>query len=131
MGFLIWGGTKARVENLPSLSCRLLILGLLFSPVPSTAADPLRRPSEVIPPGETLVDEIRWDPPAWMFFLPTMSAGELTIHFQHDTRLDGRTVHQIKARAVSTGFFPKLTGVTFDHSFESIVDADRFCSLRI
>ena len=84
-----------------------------------------------MPLGETLVFEIRWDPPAWMFFLPTISAGELTIQFQHEARLDGKAVHQITARAVSSGFFPKLTGVSVDDSFESFVEASQFCSLKM
>jgi hypothetical protein len=66
-----------------------------------------------------------------MFFLPTMSAGELTIQFQHEARLDGKAVYQIAARAVSSGFFPKLTGVDVDDSFESIVDPRGFCSVRM
>jgi len=66
-----------------------------------------------------------------MFFLPTISAGELTVQFQHEARLDGKAVHRIAARAISSGFFPKLTGIAVDDSFESIVDAGRFCSLRM
>ena len=109
----------------------MLVLVLSLSPLLTAAASNLRPPAEVIPPGETLVYEIRWDPPAWMFFLPTISAGELTIQFQHDARLDGKAVHRIAARAVSSGFFPKLTGVTVDDSFESIVDPRGFCSLKM
>ena len=124
---------SCRGEALPSSSFRfaLLVLVLSLSPLLTAAASNLRPPAEVIPPGETLVYEIRWDPPAWMFFLPTISAGELTIQFQHDARLDGKAVHRIVARAISSGFFPKLTGVTVDDSFESIVDPRGFGSLRM
>jgi hypothetical protein len=66
-----------------------------------------------------------------MFFLPTISAGELTIEFQHDAGLEGKAAHRIMARAISSGFFPKLTGVAVDDSFESYVDASHFCSLRM
>jgi hypothetical protein len=109
----------------------LLISVLSFSPLPAAAAKRLQSPSEVISPGETLVYEIRWDPPAWMFFLPTISAGELTIHFEHESRANGKAAHRITARAVSSGFFPRVTGISVDDSFESIVDADQFCSLRM
>jgi hypothetical protein len=105
----------------------LLVLSTAFVASASTP----RLPSEVIPPGETLVYEIRWDPPAWMFFLPTISAGELTVQFHHDAQVDGKAVHRIAARAVSSGFFPKLTGVTVDDSFESLVATDTFCSERM
>jgi len=109
----------------------LLVLVLAVSPDFAAPANNLRPVSEVIPPGEVLVYEIRWDPPAWMFFLPTISAGELTIHFQHEARLEGKTVHRIAARALSSGFFPKITGISVDDSFESMVDESGFCSLRM
>lgn len=130
---LFWGVLKSRIENLPSCSCplALLVLLLAFPPRLEAAANKPRPPSEVIPPGETLVFEIRWDPPAWMFFLPTISAGELTVQFKHQAVLDGKPVHQITAHALSSGFFPKLTGVTVDDTFESFVHADRFCSLKM
>ena len=128
---MTWEDTKSRAKNRVLSSYRLALPVLVFSLSPLLAADNLRSPSEVIPPGETLVFEIRWDPPAWMFFLPTISAGELTIQFQHEARLDGKAVHQITARAISSGFFPKLTGVTVDDSFESFVDANQFCSLKM
>jgi len=124
---------KSRGEALPPSSFRiaLLVLVLAVSPHFAAAASNLRPASEVIPPGEVLVYEIRWDPPAWMFFLPTISAGELTIHFQHEARLEGKTVHRIAARALSSGFFPKITGISVDDSFESMVDESGFCSLRM
>jgi Protein of unknown function (DUF3108) len=124
---------KSRGEALPpsSFQIALLVLVLAVSPHFAAAASSLRPASEVIPPGEVLVYEIRWDPPAWMFFLPTISAGELTIHFQHEARLEGKTVHGIAARAISSGFFPKLTGISVDDSFESVVDANGFCSLKM
>jgi hypothetical protein len=109
----------------------LLVLVLLISPFPAVAASNLRPASEVIPSGEVLVYEIRWDPPAWMFFLPTISAGELTVQFQHEAQLEGKTVHRIAARALSSGFFPKVTGISVDDSFESLVDANGFCSLKM
>ncbi|MCI0422510.1 MAG: DUF3108 domain-containing protein, partial [Acidobacteria bacterium] len=123
---------KSRGDNLLLPSRWFGFLLLLLSVLPRAAAtEALRLPSEVIPPGETLVYEIRWDPPAWMFFMPTISAGELTVRFQDQARLDGKPVHQITARAISSGFFPKLTGVAVDDSFESVVDAAKFCSLKM
>jgi hypothetical protein len=123
---------KSRIGPSSRFRLALGFLLLSFSPVvPLASAETLRPPSEVIPPGETLVFEIRWDPPSWMFFLPTISAGELTIQFQHDARLEGKASHRIMARVISTGFFPKLTGVTVDDSFESFVDANQFCSLKM
>jgi hypothetical protein len=124
---------ESRAEKLQSSNYQyaLLVLVLLLSPRLAAAANSRRSPSEVIPPGETLIYEVRWDPPAWMFFLPTISAGELTLQFKHQAVLDGKPVHQITARAISSGFLPKLTGVTVDDTFESFVQADQFCSLKM
>lgn len=94
-------------------------------------AETLKRPAEVMPSGETLIYEIRWDPPAWMFFLPTISAGELTVQFHGQMNLDGKPVYKITARALSSGFFPKLTGIAVDDSFESIIEASEFCSCKM
>lgn len=90
-----------------------------------------RKPHEVFPQGETLVYEVRWDPPAWLFFLPTISAGEMTLTFQNHTDIAGQPAFKISARAISSGFLPKLTGVEVDDSFESIVDAREFCSCKM
>ena len=83
---------SCRGEALPPSSFRfaLLVLVLSLSPLLTAAASNLRPPAEVIPPGETSVTRSDGIPPAWMFFLPTISAGELTIQFQHDARLTAR-----------------------------------------
>ena len=130
---MICGDTRSRLENLPipRFLSVFLIFSLLFLRVGIAVPNQLRPPSAVIPPGETLVYEIRWDPPPWMFFLPTISAGELTVQFKHQVVLDGKAVHQISARAVSSGLLPKLTGVSVDDSFESFVSAERFCSVKM
>ena len=87
-------------------------------------------PSEVIASGETLVYEVRWDPPAWLFFLPTISAGELTLKFENQEDNQGKPAFRITADAVSSGVLPKLTGITVKDHFESLVAAEEFCSNR-
>ncbi|MYC81019.1 MAG: DUF3108 domain-containing protein [Acidobacteria bacterium] len=90
----------------------------------------LRSPSEVIPGGETLVYEVRWDPPAWLFFIPTISAGEMTLKFEKGVDDGGRPIFRITADAVSAGVLPRLTGITVKDHFESLVAAEGFCSNR-
>ncbi len=107
------------------------LASLLVCMATAVRAEALRPPLEVMPPGETLIYEVRWDPPAWLFFLPTISAGDLTIQFHGQTEFDGKPVYRITARAVSSGFFPKLTGINVDDFFESIVDATEFCSCKM
>ena len=106
----------------------VLILGnLATSQVYSEA---LRRPSEVIPIGETLIYEVRWDPPAWLFFFPAINAGEMTLKFEGVVDYQGRPAFKITADAVSSGFLPKLTGITVKDYFESLVATEEFCSSR-
>ncbi|MFN8009677.1 MAG: DUF3108 domain-containing protein, partial [Terriglobia bacterium] len=38
---------------------------------------------------------------------------------------------QLTATAISSGFFPRLAGLTVNDSFESLVDPEKFCSLRL
>ena len=93
-------------------------------------ASDLPTPSEVIPAGETLVYEVRWDPPAWLFFIPTISAGEMTLKFEKGVDDRGRPIFRITADAVSAGILPRLTGITVKDHFESLVAAEGFCSNR-
>jgi hypothetical protein len=97
----------------------------------ASSATATKKPVEVFPEGETLVYEVRWDPPGWMFFLPTITAGEMTVQFQNHGEHEGNPAYRITARAVSSGFLPKLTGITVDDSFESIVEASEFCSRQM
>ena len=90
----------------------------------------LRNPSEVIPGGETLIYEVRWDPPAWLFFIPTISAGEMTLKFEKGVDDQGRPIFRITADAVSSGVLPRLMGITVKDHFESLVAAEEFCSNR-
>ena len=103
---------------------------LAFSGSSRLHSSSLPNPSEVIPGGETLVYEVRWDPPAWLFFIPTISAGELTLKFEERADDQGRTVFRITADAVSAGILPRLTGITVKDHFESLVAAEGFCSNR-
>jgi hypothetical protein len=117
-----------------STTIGLVMLGLiLFAQFHSlsSATTTVKKATEVFPEGETLVYDVRWDPPGWMFFLPTIGAGEMTVQFQNHGKHEGKPAYKITLRAVSSGFLPKLTGITVDDSFESIVDAGEFCSRRM
>lgn len=118
---------RPKTSGIHDLWCACLVVAILLQPVFPAP----RRPTEVFPEGETLVYEVRWDPPAWMFFLPTISAGEMTLRFQDHGSHEGRPAYRISARAISSGFLPKLTGVVVDDSFESVVDAQEFCSCQM
>jgi Protein of unknown function (DUF3108) len=100
--------------------------------IPCLAQTGTLKPSPALfPVGETLVYEVRWDPPAWMFFLPTIDAGEMTLKFHGRLTYNGDPAFKITADAISSGFLPKITGVSVRDYFESIVDAREFCSFKM
>ncbi|MCH2695094.1 MAG: DUF3108 domain-containing protein [Acidobacteriia bacterium] len=108
----------------------LAILCTIFFYSESLHASLSKNPSDVIPKGETLVYEVRWNPPFWMFFLPTISAGEMMLKFHNSIDYKGEKAFRITAEAVSSGFLPKLTGFTVKNYYESLVNTERFCSTR-
>jgi len=92
---------------------------------------PGKNSRDFFPTGETLVYEVQWDPPGWFFFVPTITAGELTFVFEGPTQHKGAPAFKLTASAVSSGFFPKMAGATITDSFESIVAAPEFCSVQM
>lgn len=105
----------------------LLAVHFLVNPDESLS----RKFKTVAPAGETLVYEVRWEPPLWMFFVPPITAGDIILHFEEQFMYEDKTAHRITATAVSSGFFPRLSGITVNDSFESVVDAEKFCSLKM
>jgi hypothetical protein len=90
------------------------------------------RVRDVIPDGEMLVYEVRWNPPGWMFFVPTIKAGEMTLRFEYLKSGVGELLgYRISAKAVSSGLLPKVTGISIEDSFESLVSGVAFCSTRM
>jgi Protein of unknown function (DUF3108) len=97
----------------------------------SLQADALADPREIFPPGEKLVYQVRWNPPAWMFFLPALTAGELTFQVDPSSLDGGRPAWRITAEAVSSGTLPAITGISVKDHFESLIDPQDFCSLQM
>lgn len=91
----------------------------------------LADPAVVFPPGESLVYEVKWDPPSWMFFLPTLSAGQMTLRCQNHFQYQDRPAYLFSVDAISSGFLSRLTGLTVNDYFESMVEVQNFCSLRM
>jgi hypothetical protein len=113
---------------------RLWILFALLLAVnisPSSLENLSRNSNERFPAGETLIYEVQWEPPPWMFFFPSITAGDITLHWDEHVVHSELTTQRITATAVSSGFFPRLTGITVNDSFESVIDAEKFCSLQM
>jgi hypothetical protein len=125
---LYWPAPGLRRRFLPLSFCFFL-----FAPVVrgESVGESLADPAIVFPPGESLTYEVKWDPPVWMFFLPTMSAGQMTLQCQKHFQFQDQSAFLFSANAFSSGFLPKLTGLTVNDYFESIVEAKNFCSMRM
>ena len=81
--------------------------------------------------GETLAYEVQWEPPPWMFFIPPITAGDITFHSDEHLLHGAMPTQRFTATAVSSGLFPSLTRISVNDSFESIVDIEKFCSLQM
>jgi hypothetical protein len=84
------------------------------------------------PDGETMSFEVRWDSPAWLFFLPSMQAGEITFEAHlTDSAEPGQKFWRLIGQARSSGTLASLTGLNVQDDFESWMDAKEFCSRQI
>ncbi|HEV8129996.1 MAG TPA: DUF3108 domain-containing protein [Acidobacteriota bacterium] len=80
-------------------------------------------------PDEVMVYEVKWKAP--LFFMPAVHAGFTTLRVLPPANYEGKPALHFTATAKSDGFFPRLGGIDIDDSFDSIVSADDFCSLKI
>jgi hypothetical protein len=121
-----------RSTKLPKIKHSILFT-LLFAVTvsPSTQENLSRNFKDRFPAGETLVYEVEWEPPPWAFFIPPITAGEITFHFDEQVVHGALPTQRFTAKAVSSGFFPSLTGISVNDSFESVVEIEKFCSLQM
>ena len=112
-------------------------IGILFSlllvvnPLTSPLENRIQVFKKSLFTGETLAYEVRWEPPPWMFFIPAIMAGDITFHSDEHVVHGAMPTQRFTATAVTSGFFPSLTGISVNDSFESVVDIEKFCSLQM
>ena len=116
-----------------------LLIVLLSAPFfsGSTAPAPVPRPSankfdsSPFAVGEKLVYAVEWNPPWYLFFLPTMDAGEAELSLAGETVYGGKRAVKIIFQARSSGTLVKLSGVKIDDHFEFITDPETFCTCAV
>lgn len=81
--------------------------------------------------GERLVYQIDWNPPWWLFFLPTMEAGEVELGIEKETSYLERRALKIVFKARSSGTLAKLSGVTVADHFEFFTDPETLCTIGV
>jgi hypothetical protein len=86
-------------------------------------------PTIHIPPdGERLVYTVKWDPPWYLFFVPSMEAGELDIHLAGIADFKGKPVYKIIIRAHSSGMLAKMAGMKVADEFIYYTDPSTLCT---
>jgi hypothetical protein len=96
----------------------LLMIVLLLIPLSENAANSFPFSGQ-----ERLEYLVKWDPPAWMFFLPEITAGKLTFSVAERTSDQNRPVHRFAGSAVSSSSLLKV-----NDAFESIAQGENLCA---
>ena len=111
---------------MPAGSLRSMIAEGQQEPARSeTAPDPAQTFFRV---GETITVQITWRPPVWLFFIPPISAGTITLEVKEFSEFQGARVMRITGDARSSGTFNSLAGLNIQNHYESLVDLKTVCS---
>jgi hypothetical protein len=81
--------------------------------------------------GEKLVYHVEWSPPWYLFFLPTMDAGEAELSVAGETLHKEKKAIKIIFNARSSGTLVKLAGVKIDDHFEFLTDSETLCTFSV
>jgi len=95
---------------------------------PAIVMAPADRPFQ---PGEKMVFQIKWNPPWYLFFLPSMEAGTADISISGALDYENRKAVKIVFAARSSGTFARLAGFKIDHHYEIFADPEGFCSYAV
>jgi len=79
--------------------------------------------------GERMVFTVHWDPPWYLFFLPSLEAGEAELLIAGEEDRNDFKAIKIVFRARSSGRLTSLLGMKVDDEFMFISEPETFCSL--
>jgi len=82
-------------------------------------------------PGERLAFRIEWNPPLYLFFLPTMDAGHAEVSMEGGVEYQNRNLTRIVFTARSSGTLARLAGMNIDDRFEFLTDPETLCTRTI
>lgn len=85
-------------------------------------------PNRPILLGEKIVFEILWKPPAWLFFIPSLHAGNITLEVKSMNVEPGNKTFRVSGEVLSSGSFSSLAGMKVTNRYESTLDAESLCS---
>lgn len=81
--------------------------------------------------GERLIFRVDWSPPWYLFFLPTMDAGEAEINLALDATYGDKKAARITFEARSSGTLASLAGIRVDDHYEFMTDPETFCTYSV
>ncbi len=99
---------------------------------PQTAAAPAAG-ADGLPfaPGERLVFRVEWNPPWYLFFLPSMEAGEAILSIAGEQENGDLKLFKIVFQARSSGTLARLAGVEINDHFEFYTSPGSFCTTSV
>jgi hypothetical protein len=82
------------------------------------------------PLGERIEFQIQWKPPAWLFFIPTMNAGKITLEVTAGNHHTPTPTLRVTGQVLSSGTFSSLAGIKVQNYYESTMNACSLCSMQ-
>lgn len=127
------------LERASGGGCRFLRAGLLLCllaalPIAETTSAPPHSgrsvPLSAAPflAGEKLVFRVDWNPPWYLFFLPSMEAGNVEVNLVGETQFQNKRALKITFTAHSSGTLVKLAGFKIDDYYEFLTDPETLCT---
>jgi hypothetical protein len=81
-----------------------------------------------VPAGEKLFYSIYWDPPWYLFFFPSMHAGDAELSIEEGAEYQGRPALRIRFKVDSTGTLSKISGMEIHDEFLFLTDPETLCT---
>ena len=118
----------AKLWLFAACSCAVIAAEALCpqKPEPGAVQEKVRRSFAF---GERLVYSVKWDPPWYLFFLPTMEAGEADLLLAGEIEYKNKKAWKISFKAHSSGRLAKLSGMKIEDEFVFLTEPETFCTL--
>jgi hypothetical protein len=119
------------------LMIKILFLGIfLYTPlIAGSSSEPVQHTGLVsgntVPIGEKLDYRINWDPPWYLFFFPSMHAGDAELQIVGETEYKNRKALKIVFTVHSSGILARLSGMEIDDEFIFLTEPDTLCTLSV
>lgn len=126
MALLFWRVVGFSVLSMCLSPAATACLPLLQERVSDTVGNEAAVPFSI---GERLVYSVKWYPPWFLFFLPTMEAGEAELQLIGETEYKGAKALKISFKARSSGIFVRLSGIKVDDEFIFLAEPATYCAL--